>query len=82
MQKSGTGLKRFIDSTGYGSWFMKLFQLVFSRDFCNPNEAIESGTSRGRDDYPTNDDDSFEKDSRSDISPDTPYVPRRKSKKK
>ena len=56
---------------------MKLFQLVSSRDSCNLNEAIEPGSSRGRDDSPTNDDGSFEKDSRSDISP----VPRRKSKK-
>ena len=33
--KTGTGIKRFQDEKGYGTWFNILFPLVKSRDSCH-----------------------------------------------
>ena len=38
---TGTGIKIFQDSKGYGKWFNQLFQLVKSRDSCQPEQAVE-----------------------------------------
>ena len=39
--KTSTGIKRFQDEKGYGSWFDQLFSLVKTRDSCKPELAIE-----------------------------------------
>ena len=41
--KTGTGIKRFQDSQGYGKWFLTLFAEVKTRESCQPQQAI--GTS-------------------------------------
>ena len=43
--KTATGIKRFQEDKGYGSWFNQLFQLVKCRDSCQPDQAIEPLTS-------------------------------------
>lgn len=43
--KTATGIKRFQEDRGYGSWFNQLFQLVKCRDSCQPDQAIEPSTS-------------------------------------
>ena len=39
--KTGTGIKRFQDSQGYGKWFLTLFAVVKTRESCQPHEAID-----------------------------------------
>lgn len=39
--KTGTGIKRFMDDKGYGTWFDKLFAIVKTRDSCQPKQALE-----------------------------------------
>ena len=39
--KTASGIKRFQDDKGYGSWFDQLFSLVKTRDSCQPEQAIE-----------------------------------------
>ena len=39
--KSGTGIKRFQEDKSYGEWFQKLYEIVKSRDSCQPEQAIE-----------------------------------------
>ena len=39
--KTATGIKRFQEEKGYGSWFQQLFALVKTRDSCQPEQAIE-----------------------------------------
>ena len=39
--KSATGIKRFQEDKGYGSWFDQLYPLVKTRDSCQPEQAIE-----------------------------------------
>ena len=39
--KTATGIKRFQDSKGFGSWFNQLFALVKTRDSCQPDQAVE-----------------------------------------
>jgi hypothetical protein len=51
--KCATGIKRFQDTKGYGDWFNPLFNLVKTRDACQPEQAIEpsaSGTITNTDD--------------------------------
>jgi len=43
--KTASGIGRYIDSKGYGAWFNKLFQLVKTRDSCQPEKALEVSTS-------------------------------------
>ena len=43
--KSATGIKRFQDNKGYGDWFNPLFNLVKTRDACQPEQAIEPSAS-------------------------------------
>ena len=38
--KTGTGIKRF-QVKRYGSWFQKLYEVVKTRDSCQPDQAIE-----------------------------------------
>ena len=42
--KTATGIKRFLDDKGYGTWFDKLFAIVKSRDSCQPDQALEPST--------------------------------------
>ena len=42
---TATGIKRFQEEKGYGVWFSKLFELVKTRDFCQPQLAIEPSAS-------------------------------------
>ena len=39
--KTGTGIKRFQEDKSYGSWFQKLYEVVKTRDSCQPDQAIE-----------------------------------------
>lgn len=39
--KTATGIQRFQDSKGFGNWFNQLFQLVKTRDSCQPDQAVE-----------------------------------------
>ncbi len=41
VMKTATGIKRFQEEHGYGSWFNQLFALVKTRDSCQPEQAIE-----------------------------------------
>ena len=43
--KTASGIQRFQDEKEYGSWFKKLFEVVKSMDNCQPDQAIEPGTS-------------------------------------
>ncbi|KAK2553579.1 hypothetical protein P5673_025070 [Acropora cervicornis] len=43
--KTGTGIKRFQDSQGYGKWFLTLFAVVKTRESCQPQQAIEPSPS-------------------------------------
>ena len=45
LQKTASGVKNFVESKGFGAWFMKLFQLVSSRDSCQATQAIEPSAS-------------------------------------
>lgn len=42
--KTATGIKRFWDDKGYGTWFDKLFAVVKTRDSCQPEQALEPST--------------------------------------
>lgn len=39
--KTGTGIKRFQEDKSYGSWFQKLYEVIKTRDSCQPDQAIE-----------------------------------------
>ena len=39
--KTGTGIKRFQEDKSYGWWFQKLYEVVKTRDSCQPDQAIE-----------------------------------------
>ena len=39
--KSASGIKRFQEEKGFGSWFNQLFALVKTRHSCQPEQAIE-----------------------------------------
>ena len=43
--KTASGIQHFQDEKEYGSWFKKLFEVVKSMDNCQPDQAIEPGTS-------------------------------------
>ena len=43
--KTGTGIKRFQDSQGYGKWFPTIFAVVKTRESCQPQQAIEPSPS-------------------------------------
>ena len=46
VMKTATGIKRFQEEHGYGSWFNQLFALVKTRDSCQPEQAIEPSSQR------------------------------------
>ena len=60
---------------------MKLFQLIWSRESCNPNEAIEPGSSRCEEDRLNDDGCSENINQQSDIPSDTPYLTRGKKRR-
>ena len=47
--KSASGIKRFQDQKGYGTWFDKLFALVKTRDSCRPELATEPSMNQALD---------------------------------
>ena len=40
-QKTATGIKRFQEDHGFGKWFKDLFEVVKTRDSCQPEQALE-----------------------------------------
>ena len=58
--RTATGIKRFQEDKGYGSWFNQLFQLVKCRDSCQPDQAIEPSTSAASSEGTSNQDASDE----------------------
>ena len=45
-QKTATGIKRYQEDRGFGKWFNALFDVVKTRDSCQPEHALEPSTSR------------------------------------
>ncbi|XP_068694637.1 uncharacterized protein [Montipora foliosa] len=43
--KTATGIKRFQEDRGYGKWFNALFEVVKTRDSCQPELALEPSSS-------------------------------------
>ena len=39
--RTATGIKRFQEDRGLGNWFKPLFEVVQTRDSCQPDQAIE-----------------------------------------
>ena len=39
--KTGTGIKRFQEDKNFGGWFQKLYDIVKTRDSCQPEQARE-----------------------------------------
>lgn len=39
--KTGTGIKRFQEDKNFGTWFQKLYDIVKTRDSCQPEQARE-----------------------------------------
>ena len=75
--KTGTGIKRFQDSQGYGKWFPTLFAAVKTRESCQLQEAVEPlpspGSSFSQVDKATDDDvESTENEM---------FIPRKKARK-
>ena len=44
-QKTGTGIKRYQEDRGFGKWFNALFDVVKTRDSCQPEHALEPSRS-------------------------------------
>ena len=44
-QKSATGIKRFQEDQGLGKWFTTLFEVVKTREYCQPDLALEPSAS-------------------------------------
>ena len=44
-QKSATGIKRFQEDQALGKWFTTLFEVVKTRESCQPNLALEPSAS-------------------------------------
>ena len=44
-QKTATGIKRYQEDRGFGKWFNALFDVVKTRDSCQPERALEPSTS-------------------------------------
>ena len=43
--KTATGIKRFQEDRGFGKWFSMLFEVVKTRDSCQPDQALELSSS-------------------------------------
>lgn len=43
--KTATGITRFQEDRGYGKWFNALFEVVKTRDSCQPELALEPSSS-------------------------------------
>ena len=77
-QKTATGIKRYQEDHGFGSWFNALFAVVKTRDSCQPERALEPSSSSSpctpgssHDDHPS--------DNAGDE--DVLYIPKRSAKK-
>ena len=44
-QKTATGIKRFQEEQGLGKWFAALYEVVKTRDSCQPDQALEPSSS-------------------------------------
>ena len=51
-QKTATGIKRYQEDRGFGKWFNALFDMVKTRDSCQPEQALEPSTSSSSPPYP------------------------------
>lgn len=54
-QRTATGIKRFQEDHGFGNWFHALFEVVKTRDSCQPEKALEPSTSNSARSSPTSD---------------------------
>lgn len=45
-QRTATGIKRFQEDHGFGKWFHALFEVVKTRDSCQPERALEPSSSK------------------------------------
>lgn len=77
-QKTATGIKRYQEDHGFGSWFNALFAVVKTRDSCQPERALEPSSSSSpctpgssHDDHPS--DNAGDEDAL--------YIPKRSAKK-
>ena len=43
--KTATGIKRFQEDRGFGKWFSTLFEVVKTRDSCQPDQALGPSSS-------------------------------------
>ena len=59
--KTATGVKRFVESKGYGGWFNVLYPLVKSRDSCKPENATEPSAKVNEDNNDSTSEDSLRK---------------------
>ena len=86
--KTASGVNNFVQSKGYGQWFMHLYAFVKSRDSCQPSQGIEpsfvkyeeAGSDEANSSAPTPTSDAEEgaklQEGRKDL-----YVPTRKGRK-
>ena len=44
-QKTATGIKRYQEDRGFGKWFIALFDVVKTRNSCQPERALEPSIS-------------------------------------
>ena len=51
-QKTATGIKRYQEDRGFGKWFDALFDVVKTRDSCQPEQALEPSISSSSPRYP------------------------------
>ena len=47
-QRTATGIKRFQEDHGFGNWFNALFEVVKTRDSCQPKQALEPSSNSER----------------------------------
>ena len=73
--KTGTDVKRFQDSQGYGKWFPTLFAVVKTRESCQPQQAIEPSPCSSLSQVGKATDDDVES------TENEMFIPRKKSKK-
>lgn len=54
-RRTATGIKWFQEDHGFGNWFNALFEVVKTRDSCQPEQAVEPSTSNSERSSPTSD---------------------------
>ena len=51
-QKTATGIKKYQEDYGFGKWFNALFDVVKTRDSCQPEQDLEPSISSSSPPYP------------------------------